>query len=288
MRVVVSKRHLDINTKLARELNDLAKKFKSENYSRINLQVSILSRRDMSVERKKRMLVFSLHRELVLAFSIDKSRARGKSIDSFRARIHFIRKIVNKLTSINYYLETSFLKEIKIPRISLGNAARLKKQIPITKDELAALEFCAYDFIEKAIILDKRVLLEYEKKESEAAKKENLELKDLGILFSKESELLLHLEAKLPPPKAIGKELLKEPIFTHWACRLFSLLSYFEHLYDSETSLLFELKKNEEVKRKLNKKIGDLIKEKSQLIMIMDKKGMSIKDMHDFTTAINL
>jgi hypothetical protein len=147
-------------------------------------------------------------------------------------------------------------------------------------------------------MLDKKLLSEYSHKEKRILLKEKVEVKDLGFILRKESELLQHIEAKLPPPKAVTIALTKEPTFTHWVARIFALLSYLEHIFAKETMLFNKLKKNKTAKAKISKKILHLIKESSKLLNIMNQKAESIKEfrinkgikkeLHNFTATISL
>ena len=160
------------------------------------------------------------------------------------------------------------------------------------------LEYTAYNLIGKIVMLDKRLLREYSSKEMKVIGKEKIEIKDIGMILKKESELLEHMEAKLPPPKAATIALMKEPIFTHWVARIFALLSYLEHNYAKEAMIFGKIKNNRLARSKINRKISYLMKEKSKMIMIMQEKAVSMKqsgmdsslkrELHNLTATINL
>lgn len=313
----MNQKHLALNKRLVKELNGLARGFNAGRYLKVENIDSLLLKRDISVEKKKRVLVKELHKSIAEAFSIDKSKFSKKSFDSMKKRLHNIRKIINKLRSINYYLETTFLQDINLLKFGKTSGARkslrfsMLSKIKITdespkarqksslgRDELEALEYTAYKLIRDAATLDKRILKEYAHKEGTMLVKEKTEVEDLGLILKKESELLEHLEAKLPPPKAATIALVKEPIFTHWAARVFALLSYLEHIYASESILFTKLKKNKAAKMRISKKISDLAKERSKLLRIMEEKSLSMKrfmmdsklkrELHSLTTIISL
>lgn len=297
MRVAgVKKNHL--NERLIKDLNKSLKNFSNEGYSRIVSIDNALMRRDISVEKKKRILSSRLHESVVAAFSIDKSKFNKSSFDSLKARLHSIRKITSRLRSINYYLETAFLQELRLAKINLGKELKIRHESIVAKDELEILEYSAYKLIEKAVMLDKAALKDYKVMETRAAKSEKGEAGNLGLVLRKESELLEHLEAKLPPPKEVSADLVREPIFTHWASRALAILSYFEALHSKEIKLISKFKKNNAARRRINKKIMHLIKEKSKLLSIMQEKSVSMrkirigsqfkKELHNFTTIINL
>ena len=117
MRVVLSRKHISLSRKLAKEISSLARNFSEKSYSRTEDAEHLLLRHDISVERKKSILVQSLHKAIAKAFSIGKKRPGKKTILVLRQRIQSIRKIVNKLRSINYYLETTFMQDLNIPKI---------------------------------------------------------------------------------------------------------------------------------------------------------------------------
>ena len=299
MRVVISQKHLSLNERIAKESNSLVRTFNNQTYAKVENIDNILLKRDISVEKKKSILIKKLHEAIVRSFSIDKKKFNKKAFASLKKRLHNIRKIIIKLRSINYYLETTFLEDLKFSKIKIISArSQLKQQNNLARDELEALEYTTYKLIEEAVILDKRLLKEYVHKEKKIAAKEKVEVKDLGMILRKETELLEHLEAKSPPSKEASTALIKEPIFTHWIARVFALLSYLEHLYAKEAMVFGRLKKNKAAKMKISRKISHLAKEKSKLLKIMEEKAISIKkfrmgselkkELHNFTTTISL
>lgn len=297
--VDASQMHLSLSERLAEESNKLAGVFSSKNYSKIENIESMLQKRDISVERKKNILIKKLRSFIIETFSIDKRKFSKKTFESLKKRLHNLRKLIIKLRSINYYLETGFLEELRHSKIKIiSRSAKLQQQSAITSDELDLLEYTAYKLIGEVVMLDKKLLSKYTHKEKNAFKKEKIEAKELGSILKKESSLLEHLEAKLPPPKAATLNLMKEPIFTHWVARIFALLSYLEHIYHKETSIFGKLKQHKEIKAKIGRKITHLLKEKSKLLRIMEEKYTSIKkfrinsklknELHNLTTTINL
>lgn len=299
MRVVINQRHFSLNDKLAKESNALLMKFNNKNYSKIENIDNLLIKRDISVEEKKGILIGKLHDLTLKTFSIDKKKFNIKTFDALKKRLSNLRRIVIKLRSINYYLETTFLEDLNLSKIKINyEVPMLRQQNNLARDELEALEYTTYKLIAEVVVLDKRLLSEYTNREKMAVKKEKIELKDLGLILRKESELLEHMEAKLPPPKALSIALIKEPTFTHWVARIFALLSYLAHIYAKELKIFKELKKNKLAKTKIRKKITHLIKERTKLIKIMEQKAISIKnfrfdselkrELHNLTTTITL
>ena len=299
MKVDISQKHLSLSERLAKESNKLANNFSSKNYSKIENIESMLLKRDISVEGKKKILIKKLHDSIIKAFSIDKKKFSKKAFESLKKRVHNLRKLIIKLRSINYYLETTFLGELNHSKIKIsGKGAKLRQQSALASDELELLEYTAYKLIGEVVMLDKKLLSEYAHKEKNVLKKEKIDIKGLGLILKKESSLLEHLEAKLPPPKAVTLNLVEEPIFTHWVARIFALLSYLEHMYHKETNIFSKLKQNKAIKTKISRKITHLLKEKSKLLKIMGEKFIAMKkfridnkiknELHNLTTTINL
>jgi len=298
MRVAAGEKYVNLSGQLAKESNRLAKNFNKGAYSKTEKIDSMLLQRDISVEKKKEILLRKLHESVVRAFSINKKNFSRRDLESLKKHLQNIRKIVLKLRSINYYLETAFIQELKSAKIKINGKAAPGRENNLARDELEALEFTAYGLIGMAVVLDKRLLEEYAGRKNRAIKDEKADAKNLGSILKKESLMLEHLEAKLPPPKAATINLAKEPVFTHWAARVFALLSHIESLYCKETMIFAQLKKNRSAKRRISKKISHLLEEKSKLIKIMQEKTISMEkfrisdglrqELRNFTTASRL
>ncbi len=298
MAVVISKRHLTLNKRLAKEINSAERKFSNKNYLKIKDIDAMLLRRDVSIERKKSILLKELHDSVVRAFSIDKKKFNAGAFGSLRKRLHSIRKTIIKLRSINYYIETVLLKEKEFSKMRIRSGEWPGHHSEIAKDELEALEYTALKLIEEAVMLDKRLLNEYTTKGELFLRKEKADVEDIALVLGRESEILEHMEAKLPPPKAASLGLMKEPLFTHWVARVFALLSYLEHLHEKEKSMFSHLKKDKAIKKRINGKIMHIIKEKSKLLEIMGEKAVSMKkyrissasrdEIHNLTSIITV
>lgn len=278
MTPILNQKYLSLNESIAKEANKLSRSFNNKSYSKIEDINKILLKRDISVEKKKSILIKKLHQAVVGAFSIDKNRFNKKAFDSLKKRMHDIRRIIIKLRSINYYLETTFLENLKLSKIKIRSQdSKLKEQSNLARDDLEALEYTTYKLIGEVIMLDKRLLSEYASKGEKILVKEKIEVRDIDLVLRKESGILEHLEAKLPPPRVASYILVKEPTFTHWVARVFALLSYLEHIYIKEIMIFNKLKKNKAAKIKINKKIIHLMKEKSKLLKIMEEKATSMR-----------
>lgn len=295
----MEKNHLELHGRLVKEINLLSRNFSSRNYSKITNVDNLLLKKDISVEKKKNVLLSELHKIISTTFSINRKKFQNKDLKSLGKRLDSARKIISKLRDINYYLETTFLQELKLSRVKIKDSSQVsKKQDGLAKDELQRLEYSAYRLIGQAVIADKKLLQEYSKKEEIIAEKEKSELKSLGTVLRKETILMEHLEAKIPPSKMAGMSLIRDPVFSHWAARVFALLIYLEHWHSGEKLIFSRLKKNKPVKAKINKKIFQIIKEKAKLLKIMDEKAVSMKsfnmsgdfkkELHSFTSSMRL
>lgn len=299
MRVVISPKHLGISHKLAKEMNRLAKKFDRKTYSKVEDVDSLLLKRDISVEKKKRILIRKLHSLITKAFAINKEKVTKNAFNSLASRLLGVRNIVLKLRSINQYLETMFLDDLSVLNIKVGSQGRkLNSKNGLIKDEFEALEYTAYKLIEEVVMLDKKLLAEYKSRGEKMLATEKAGIKDLSSILGKESQVLEHLEAKLPPPRHLPAALMGEPLFTQWVSRVLALLSYFEHLYGKEIKIFSELKKSKSAKARINKKIMQLARERSKLLDIMEEKSISMskfrldgelkREVRKLTTTIGL
>lgn len=297
--VVINGKHMMLNERLAIESNKLARNFNNLRYSKVEDIDTLLQKRNISVEKKKKMLIKKLHASVVEAFSINKVKFNTQALEFLKKRLSNLRKILIKLRSINYYLETSLFNELKVSSVNLNvGISTLKKEENLAKNELEALEYVTYKLIGEVVMLDKKLLREYVHKEKMVLGEEEVEMKDLGSILRKESGLLEHMEAKLPPPRSAGMFLVNEPIFTHWVARIFALLSYLEYLYHKEMIIFKKLKENAAVRRKISKKIVHLIQEKTKLLKIMQEKATAMKkfrinselrkELHNITTIITV
>ena len=277
MRVAISQKHLKLNESLAVQINRLSDKFSSNNYSKIENIDSSLERQDISVERKKQLLLKSLRTSTAKAFSVDRKKFSGKNLESLKKRLHNIRKILIKLRSINHYLETIFLEDIKIFKIKAIKINQNAGGESLPKEDLNSLEYAAYNLIGRAVMLDKKLLSEYSQKELTIVRKEKTDIKNIGLILRKETSVMEHLEAKLPPPKDAGMDLIGEPTFSHWVARVLSLLAFLQYLAGDEQEIFSRLKKNKSVRAKIDKKIAQIVKEKSKLLKIMEQKAVSMR-----------
>ena len=299
MRVAVNKKHLSLNEMLAQQSNLQLKRFTSKNYSNTGDISHLLMKKDISIEKKKKIFIKKLHDSIIEAFSVSNAKFSKKTFDVLKVRVYVLRKLINKLRSINYYLQTLFLQELRNPKIAVGRSDSRPKQVDaLAHNDLEILEYTAYKLIEKAIMLDKNLLSEYSKKRMIIAVKEKLAINDLEKILRKETAILEHLEAKLPPANALTKDLVRQPKYTHWVARVFALLSYLGHLYYQEASIFNNLKMKKKAKIIIDRKITQMIGENSKLIAILQEKSKSMnklridsmlrREIHNLSTIITL
>ena len=280
MRVEVDKIHNDSYNRLAEEVNKSAKRFKLKEYTKSRSYATLLINKDISVEKKKKVLTEKLHKLIVKTFSIDLSKLKSEKavLKVLKGNIKILRDFVHKLKSINHYLEESFLTEsglIKKSRKVYGskNPEKLiEAKFSLNKKYLDKLEHTTYQLIEKVILFDKKLLKGYKSKEEKVVSREGAEIKDINRVLSRQSELLHHLEAKLPPPSRISLQLLKRKVFDQWVPRVLALLAGLEAEYKKEGLIFKKLKKNQRLRLLINKKIKSVEREKSDLIRIKQKR----------------
>ena len=187
MAVVLEQKHLKINEGLAKESNKSAKKFNHKNYLKVENIEAVLINRDISVEKKKQILIKKLHEAIIKAFSIDKKTFNKNAIDALRKKMHIIRRIIIKLRSINYYLETIFLQDLRLSGKIKSRKSKLRQNNPLARDELESLEYSAYRLIGQVVMLDKKLLSGYSQKEKKILKEEKIDIRDLEAILKKES-----------------------------------------------------------------------------------------------------
>ncbi|MBS3097559.1 hypothetical protein J4209_02065 [Candidatus Woesearchaeota archaeon] len=289
MAISIEKKHAEIYAKVADEANKASKRFSNKGYkTKPTVYEKLLNKKDVTIEKKKKELADNLHKLIVKTFSVCIKKIKTKKIiEDLKTNLKLLRLLIDKLGDINYYLETVFLEEIgqiKVKGLKSLDKKNLKElsakeREHVPKKELEKIEFTVYKLIEKSIFLDKKLLDEYKTKEEKIVEQKKVGLKDLESLLKKESELLCHIEAKLPPPSKVRGLLLEETTFSHWASRVLALLVAFENEYEKEKIIFNEIKKNNKTKRRIDKKIKHLIKEKWDLLKIKEKKALSMEEV---------
>ena len=307
MRVDIEESHSKIFKNLARDINIAARKFTIKTHKvSPKAYKNLLFNTNTSIEKKKKALVEHLHNLLVKTFSIETRKIKSKKalLEGLKNNLMILRAIINKLRSINHYLEESFLKEIGVIKKSAAAALKTRSQEILAKKsyfgrgDLEKLEHIVYSLIEKVIFLDKRLLKGYKKKEERIIRRKKAEIKDIEGILKKESEILMHLEAKLPPAGEAKSALIKNQVFHNWIPRIFALLSGFEDEYQKESMIFHKLKSNEGLRKKINKKIKNILKEKEKLLRLKEQRALSMKKLridkewrlmfHQFNAAARL
>ena len=131
--------------------------------------------------------------------------------------------------------------------------------------------------INKIISLDSRLIKKYKVKEIKVTEKEEVGIKDLESILKKQSELLCHLEAKLPPPTKLRSNLLNFKNYTHWVATIFAILVAIKHEALDEEIIFGKLKKSRKIRGKVNKKIKDLQEEKTELLRLKQRHIFSME-----------
>jgi len=284
MRVEIDKLHKDSYNRLAEEINKSARRFKLKDYRQSRGYETLLLNKDVSVEKKKKVLNERLHKLIVKTFSIDLRKIKSEKavLKVLKGNIKILRDFVHKLKSINHYLEESFLAESGLIKKSLNiyrskNPEQLiEAKFSLNKTYLDKLEHTTYQLIEKVILFDKKLLKGYKSKEEKVITRAEAEAKDISRILSRQSELLYHLEAKLPPPGKISLKLLKRKIFDQWVPRVLALLAGLETEYKKEALIFKKLKKNQRLRLLINKKIRSVEREKADLIRIKQKRLINV------------
>ena len=231
---------------------------------------------DISIENKKRLLLEHLHEAIVKTFSIKKIKSDKKTVSTIKNNLRVIRNIIDKLRDINYYLETIFLKEIGFAKLKKKGIKKLiEARFPIDKKELKKIEHTVYTLIEKIIFLDNRLLRNFRKKEEKVVEEEKIEIEDLGDILKKQTDILCHLEAKIPPPKKLSEHMLNKLLFDHWVVRIFALLTAMEYQAHKESRILKKLKEDQKIKNKVEVKIEHLVREKKRLLDVKEARIIS-------------
>ena len=287
MRVDVEKRHIDSYKRVAQQANKAAGKalFKahSDKYQKSVMRLNI------SAENKKKILVRHLHELVINTFSADLSRiSRKKAIEAFRANTQLIRIVIQKIKAINSYLEEDLLREIGIIKKSLlvralksENPVKYleKKRRALPQDYIAKIEHTVYELMSRIIIFDKKLLKGYKQKEVNVIKNEKFGINDLEKTLGIESELLETLEAKIPPPSRIKAKLFSKKVFSLWASMVLALLASLEAECEKEKMIFSEIKKDERLRKKIERKIKHVAEEKGRVLKIKHERAIAMKSM---------
>src|SRR3989338_10392873 len=310
MRVGIEKRYIDSYRNIAREVNNIVnivkrgkKALKKETYRKALLSTNI------SVENKKKKLAKALHELILHSFSVDIRKAKNsrKALQSVKEHIALIREIIQKVKSLNNYLEEIFLAELGIAKNPWVLKA-LKAKMPerfleskrgLPKDYISKIEHTVYKLMQEIVIFDEKLLKGYAAKEATIIGKEKVEIKGLENLLKTESELLDFLEAKMPPQSKIRAKLFGREMFNKWAPMVFALLAGFEAECRKEALIFSKVKKNTRLRDKIEDKIGHIVDEKKKILKIKEQRALSMdsfgkisdeyrKVFHEYINAASL
>ncbi|UCH12660.1 MAG: hypothetical protein JSW18_01560 [Candidatus Omnitrophota bacterium] len=292
----IEKGHLKICDDLAKEVNKRIRGFSLKAY-RINPNKyeKLLDRKDLTIETKKGRLLKALHETILCTLSVDPHRISHTDIlDDFKLNVRLVRAIIFKLRDMNYYQEDVLLHELGLkakPRnwgeIIKEGIKELKEKSRLGKEDLDKLEHTISRMIGKVITLDEKLLRTYKKKEAKIVKDERLGIKDLEDVLGKESELLMHLEAKFPPPNKVKADLLGLERFNHWMVVVLTALSALEHMHKKEASIFQKLKQSGRLKKKIESRIDYVVKEKFELMQIKEQRALSWEHIGKIDEALH-
>lgn len=285
MKIKIEKRQKEIYNRLISEVNKISKKFSPKKYRLDTTKhKKSLKRDDISVEKKKRELKNHLYDLIIKTFSInfDKVEDKKRILEEMKNNMEMLRELVEKIRSINHYLTDVLLNEIGLTKgLSFKSLVRgdINEKEELKKEDIDGLEYLVYNMIKKIVILDQRLLNKYKEKEESILKESKVEVKDIEKVLKRETDILCHLEAKLPPASKTKSILLKKIVFTEWVARIFALISAFENEYRKEEEIFKKLKENSSIKKKIEAKIKHLIKEKWYLLKLKNERLLSMKDI---------
>ncbi|MBW2983896.1 hypothetical protein KY361_02175 [Candidatus Woesearchaeota archaeon] len=296
MAVGIEHGHLKICDDFAKEVNRLIGRFSPKSY-RINSgkYESLLRKKNLTIESKKKKLLKALHEVVLHALSVDIHNVKpGKIVDDLRINIRIIRAIITKLRDINYYLEDVFLHELGLKakpeswaKTIKKGAKKLKEKSALGKQELEKLEHAVHKMITRVITLDERLLKTYKRRETKVVKDEHVRINDLEKLLGKQSELLMHLQAKFPPPNKVKADLFEPDRFNHWMLRILTALSALEHASQKEVAIFQRLKQSRKLRRKIESRIDYVLKEKFELMQIKEQRVLSWENIGRIDDALH-
>lgn len=285
MKIKIEKEHQDIYNKLINNVNRISKKFSPRKY-KINTEKykKSLSKDDVSIEKKKRELKNHLYDLIIKTFSIDPDKIKDKKkvLEEMKNNLNMLRELVIRIRSINQYLTDVLLNELGLTKgINLKNLIKgnVSEKEELKKEDIDKLEYLVYNMIKKIVVMDQELLKKYKEQEETILKESKIETKDIEKVLKRETDILCHLEAKLPPSSKTKSILLKKSIFTEWVARIFALISTFENEYKKEEMIFKKLKENSKIKRKIETKIKHLVREKWYLLKLKNERLLSIEDI---------
>jgi len=285
MKIKIEKKHKDIYNKLIGNVNRTSKKFSPRKY-RIYTEKykKSLSKDNISIEKKKKELKNHLYDLIIKTFSIDLDKIKDKKIilEELKNNLNMLRELVVKIRSINQYLTDVLLNELDLTKgIDIKNLAKgkIREKEELKKEDIDKLEYLVYNMIKKIVTMDQKLLEKYKEQEETILKESKIETKDIEKVLRRETDILCHLEAKLPPASKTKRILLKKSVFTEWVARIFALISAFENEYRKEEIIFKKLKESSKIKKKIDTKIKHLVREKWYMLKLKNERLLSLKDI---------
>lgn len=281
MRVEIGELHKDSYGRIIKDVNAFVKKFKEPDYKKSATYEELLLKKNITLYKKKDKLLESLRKLAINTFSIDidKVKDKKKVFETLKHNLNVLRNIVHKLKDINYFLEEIFLSDLGIIKRDLKifdskNPEKLleKAKFSLGKGYIDKLEHTTYNLIEKIIIFDKNLLKQYKAKEEKVIKEKEKGVRGFKSIIETQSDLLHHLEAKLPPKSKASIRLLQKKIYSEWISRVFSLIAAIKAEHKKELNIIRNFKKNSKAFKIINKKIHSIQKEKTELLKIKQKR----------------
>ena len=303
--ITIEKSHLELCHLLTDDINHAIKSFNPTNYkTEAEKYETLLMSINISVEKKKKEMIALMHELLVKTLGIDPNKiASQKSIfGTLKNNLGILRNLVVKLRDTNYYLQDTLLQELKLKQrpLRFENLTKTNIQNLINKEKrhIGAKELRLLEHTSRLVMNKLAGLKEYKMKKHRIAAKSKLEIKSIEKILQKQSELLYHIEAKLPPPSKAKPKLLKKNIFSEWMSRVIALMANLENEYRKEAFIFKKLSSNVQAKLKLNKKISVLIKEKLAQLKRRERKLLSARrfipsmehhtSMHNYAAVLRL
>ncbi len=285
MQIKIEKRLKEIGDRLITSINKTSKKFSQNRYKiNVNKYKRSLSKDDISIEKKKKELKNHIHDLIIKTFSIniDKVKDKKRLLEEMKNNLNMLRELVIKIRGINHYLTDVLLNKLGLTKgLNLKNLVKgsVKEKEELKKEDIDKLEYLVYNMIKKIEVMDQRLLKKYKEQEEKILKEAKIKIKNIERVLKKETTILCHLEAKLPPASKTKGILLKKNVFTEWVTRIFALISAFENEYKKEEMIFKKLKENSKVKKIIETKIKHLVKETEYLLKIRNEKLLSIKNI---------
>jgi len=281
MVVALRKRQVECCEKLASDLAAAKKRFTKTNHSHDEASYEkLLISTTITLERKKALLLKELRSLFIAAFALDQEAIKGKKarvIQNLKANVAILRRIANRLADEIYYMQHTLMEEFGIRKatswgeLSDREIAKhiLEQEQSLRGESMQALQKLASHA--HAIIAKETRKITFIIKAGAG----RVQLKDLPSILHREAELLAHIEAKLPPPRAISPSLLGRKAFHAWTASLIALIGSLEAEQQEEAAALQLLKRKAQAKVKLTSRISRLVRQHWQDLAQHEKRMLT-------------